>query len=77
MKIYLSYHKLVKIEKYENDSIIEVPDKCTIRALISILEIPKSRQEAVIVCVNNEPAWDSSILKEGDSVKLLPLIGGG
>lgn len=77
MKISLSYHTPVKVQKYENNSMIEVPDKCNVRTLISLLEIPKDRQESITVYINNEPAWNSTILKEGDSVKLLALIGGG
>jgi sulfur carrier protein ThiS len=81
MKIKLYYNKLtgksLNAEKFQNDSQIDVPDKCIVRDLISFLEIPKNRKEAISVYINNEPAWNSTILKEGDSVKLLTIIGGG
>lgn len=81
MKIKLHYDKLtgksINAEKYKNDSQIDVPDKCTVRDLISFLETPKNRRESMSVHINDEPAWNSTILKEGDSVKLLIIIGGG
>jgi sulfur carrier protein ThiS len=81
MKISLHYDKLtgksLNAEKFQNDSLIEVPDKCTVRDLIVLLETPRNRREALTVHVNNEPVWNSTILKEGDSVKLLISIGGG
>ena len=77
MKINLNYHKLIKVAKYENNSLIEVPDKCTVRDLIILLGIPKNLAESIAVYVNGQPAWNSTYLKEGDSVKLLILIGGG
>jgi len=77
MKINISYHKLIKIEKYANNSLIEVPDRCTVRDIISLLGIPKNLTGAIVVYVNDQPAWNSTVLKEGDSVKLLVLIGGG
>jgi len=81
MKIRLYYDKLtgksLNAEKFQNDSLIEVPDKYTVRDLIVLLETPRNRREAITVYVNNEPVWNSTFLKEGDSVKLLILIGGG
>ncbi len=77
MKISLNYHKLIKLEKYENNSLIEVPDKCTVRDLISLLEIPKNRMGSILVHVNNEPSWNATVLKENDSVKLFLMVGGG
>lgn len=77
MRIRLTYHKLIKVEKYENNSIIEVPDKLTVRAFLALLEIPKNRLESMIVCVNNQPVWNTAVLKEGDSIKLLTVIAGG
>jgi sulfur carrier protein ThiS len=81
MKIRLHYDKLtgksLNAEKFQNDSQIDVPDKCTVRDLIVLLETPRNRREAISVHINNEPAWNSTVLKEGDSVKLLIVIGGG
>ncbi len=81
MKISLYYDRLtgksINAEKYKNDSQIEVPDSCTVRDLITLLGTPRDRREAIIVYVNNEPVWNSTILKEGDSIILLVSIGGG
>jgi len=77
MKIKLSYHKLIKVPRYEDNSLIEIADKCTVRDLISSLELPGRITRSIIVRVNNEPAWNSTILKDGDFVKLLVTFGGG
>ena len=77
MKISLGYSKFIKIENYASDSLIEVPDNCTVRDLLAFLKLPAYLQKAVIVHVNDEPVWNSTVLKENDSVKLYRLVGGG
>jgi sulfur carrier protein ThiS len=77
MKIRLEYSKLIKLENYASNSVIEAPDNCTVRDLISLLKLPAYRQKSVIVLVNDEPAWTSAVLKENDSVRLNPMITGG
>lgn len=73
MKIMLHYKGFTRIEKYKSGSVIEVPDKCTVRDLITLLGINKQ----VYIVVNNEPAWNSMVLKENDSVKLYQMVSGG
>jgi len=77
MKISFSYSKFIKIEGYLNDSVIEVPDNCTVRDLLSLLKLPGYVQRAVIVHVNDEPVWFATVIKENDSVKLFRLVSGG
>jgi sulfur carrier protein ThiS len=77
MKISLGYSKFIKIEDYANDSVIDVPDNCTVRDLLAFLKLPAYLQKAVVVHVNDEPVWNSTVLKENDSVKLYRLVGGG
>ncbi len=81
MKISLHYDRLtgksINAEKYKNDSQMEVPDRCNVRDLITLLEAPKERRESLLVHVNGEPAWNTTILKENDSVKLFLMLGGG
>ena len=77
MKVTLAVSKLIKLEDYAGNSVIEVPDGCTVRDLISLLKLPAYRQKSVIVLVNDEPAWTSAVLRENDSVKLNPMITGG
>lgn len=77
MKIKIEYSKLIKIENCASNSLIEVPDNCTVRDLLSFLKLPVWLQKAVIVFANDEATWNSTILKENDSVKLYHLIGGG
>ncbi len=77
MKIRLEYSKFIKIEKYASDSIIEVPDKCTVRELLIFLGLPVYLQKAVYTVVNDQPSWNSTVLKENDAVNLHRLLGGG
>ena len=77
MKINLSYSKPIKVEKYPDNSVVEVPDKCTVRDLISTLGIPKNQLISITIYVNDEPVWNSTVLKENDSVKLIPVVGAG
>lgn len=81
MKINLHYDRLtgksINAEKFKNDSPVEVPVKCTVRDLLSLLETPKERRASLVVHINGEPAWNTTILKENDSVKLFLAIGGG
>ncbi|MCX5994042.1 MAG: MoaD/ThiS family protein [Chloroflexi bacterium] len=77
MKINLSYSKLIKIEGYASDLVVEVEDNCTVRGLLTFLKLPTYLQKAVIVHVNEEPVWNATVLKENDSVKLYRLVSGG
>lgn len=77
MNITLVVSKLIKLDTYSGDSVIEVPEGCTVRDLISMVNLPACRRNSVIVLVNDEPAWVSAVLKENDLVKLNPMITGG
>ncbi|MFA5079295.1 MAG: MoaD/ThiS family protein [Dehalococcoidia bacterium] len=81
MKINLQYDRLtgkaINSEKYKSDSQIEVPDRCNVRDLITLLEAHKDRRESLLVHINGEPAWNITVLKENDSVKLFLMLGGG
>ncbi len=81
MKINLHYDRLtgksINAEKYQNGSQVEVPANCTVHDLLSLLETPKDRQASILVHVNGEPAWNITILKDNDSIKLLLMVGGG
>ncbi len=77
MKINLSYGKFIKIDGYDSDSTIEVPDNCTVRDLLVFLKLPSYVQKALIVHVNEEPVWNATVLRDNDSVKLYRLVSGG
>jgi sulfur carrier protein ThiS len=77
MKINLRYSSFIKIEMYENNSIIEVPERCTVRDLYALLKIPSYLQKSMITRVNDEPVWLATELEENDSVMLLRAMGGG
>ena len=77
MKINISYSKLIKIDGYASDSVVEVDDKCTVRGLLTFLKLPSYLQKAVVVHVNDEPVWNATVLRENDNVKLSRLVSGG
>lgn len=81
MKINLHYDRLsgksINAQKYQSDSQIEVPDRCSVGDLIVLLETPRERRASLLVHVNDEPVWNITILKDNDSVKLFLMIGGG
>ena len=77
MKVKLEYIKLIKVENYPSNSLVELPDNFTVGDLLSFLKLPANLQRALIVRVNDEPTWNSTVLKENDSVRLYPVMGGG
>lgn len=77
MKIKLEYARFIRIENYANDSLVELPDNCTVGDLLPFLKLPANLHRAVIVHVNGEPAWKSTLLKENDSVRLYCMMAGG
>jgi sulfur carrier protein ThiS len=77
MKITIEYGKLIKIDNYASNSVIEVPDNCAVRDLLALLKLPAYLKQSVTVLVNEEPIWASTVLKENDTVKLCPMISGG
>jgi len=77
MKINFSYGKFIKLDNIPNDSALELPDRSTVRDLLVFLKLPSYLQKSVIVHVNNEPVWNSTILKENDSVTIFRIVSGG
>jgi sulfur carrier protein ThiS len=77
MKINLSYSKFIKIDGYPSDSVVDVPDNCTVRDLLALFKLPGYLQKSVTVRVNGEPVWLATILKENDSVTILRSLSGG
>jgi sulfur carrier protein ThiS len=77
MNITIEYSKLIRIDNYASNSVIEVPDNCAVRDFLALLKLPSHLRQSVIVLVNDEPAWASTILQENDIVKLNSIITGG
>jgi sulfur carrier protein ThiS len=77
MKINLSYSTFIRIDNYPSNSVIEVPENCTVRDLFALLKLPSYLQKSLIARVNNEPTWVATVLQENDSVTLLRALGGG
>jgi sulfur carrier protein ThiS len=77
MKINLSYSSFIRIENCTSNSIVEVPENCTVRELFALLKLPSYLQKSIIARVNNEPTWVATVLKENDRVTLLRALSGG
>jgi sulfur carrier protein ThiS len=77
MRINLSYSTFVRIDDYPSNSVIEVPENCTVRDLFALLKLPSYLQKSIIARVNNEPTWVATVLQENDSVTLLRALSGG
>ena len=77
MKIRVEANRVLRLENVVSGSVMEVPDKCTVRDLVDLLKIPEVRQKSILVIVNDEPSWNSTRLREDDVVKVLPVMGGG
>ena len=63
----------MKNERSETD--VENADGWTVRQIIAELNIPP--EEVVTIMVNSYPAKPSSVVKDGDSVTLTKVLGGG
>ncbi len=77
MKVRLTIHPILRINGYEGDTEIEIPDTCTVRELHEYLGIDGTRHSRVAVIINDEPVWNSTVIKENDSVTLTVFAGGG
>jgi sulfur carrier protein ThiS len=77
MKINLSYSTFIRIDNVTSNSVIEVPENCTVRDLFALLKLPSYLQKSIIARVNNEPTWVATVLKENDSVTILRALSGG
>ena len=42
-----------------------------------LIKLENYAGSSVIVLVNDEPAWPSTVLQENDTLKLIPMITGG
>ncbi len=60
---------------------IELPEGATLTELLDSLSekfaSPSFRTDAAMIMVNRKNAFPETILKEGDDVLLLPVLGGG
>lgn len=77
MKVILCYNRLIKVEDHASDTPIEVPDNCTVRDLMNFIKLPSYLQKSIIARVNNEPVWMATVIRDGDTVKLVRTITGG
>lgn len=77
MKINLSYSTFIRIDNVTSNSVIEVPENCTVRDLFALLKLPSYLQKSIVARVNNEPTWVATVLKENDSVTILRALSGG
>lgn len=53
----------------------DVPDGCTVEGVVEALQLP--RQHFGIILVNGVHAGVDTVLQEGDSLVLMPIVDGG
>ncbi len=81
MKIKVLYFSSIKDKLKKNFEEIDIREEATVRELIDILKekYPQINEnlDKVLVAVNEEYAEDETVLKEGDTVALIPPVSGG
>lgn len=77
MTITLNCHPLLGLRKPNDGPRLEIPESCTVRDMLRHLGVEKRREALLLVYVNGEPAWKSTVLRQGDSVALYVAAGGG
>jgi sulfur carrier protein ThiS len=77
MRIKIDYPGMFKIEAPPAGSLMEIPDRCTVTALLDLLQVSKPHQRVVVVFVNRERVHPSAALKDSDEVHLAIPFGGG
>lgn len=76
MKITVKLFATFRIGRF-NQAEREYPDGVTCLVVIEDLGIEEEKLRTVLVFVNGRYADRGQILKEGDTLSLLPLVGGG
>ena len=62
-------------EKFFNEKEWDVPEGSTIKYVVEKLKLPKEIRLTILL--NNNGAGQTTALKEGDIIHILPLMGGG
>jgi molybdopterin converting factor small subunit len=71
---YLRYY-MPSAEKLFRDKEWDLPEGTAVREVVSSLELPKG--VPITVLLNNNSVDQAAVLKEGDVIHILPLMGGG
>ena len=74
MEINVKLYAYLKNGRFGNKT-IEIPEPATVADLLSYLEIKD--HEVGSVFVNGKESTFTHVIHSGDSISLLPLIGGG
>lgn len=67
-------NKLSNFNLKKPEGKVEVDEKASVRAVLNKLGINDNL--SMFILVNNKPAAKDYICKEGDKIKLVPLVGG-
>jgi sulfur carrier protein ThiS len=77
MKVKIELLGLLHIKGVKNNSFIEVKDGSTISDIYNELNILKDHQRFIIPFINGTEVRKSSIINEGDIIKIFLPTGGG
>jgi molybdopterin synthase sulfur carrier subunit len=81
MRIKVLYFSSIKDKLKKNFEEIDIKEKATVKELINVLKEKypqiKENLDKALVAVNEEYADDETVLKEGDTVALIPPVSGG
>jgi hypothetical protein len=77
MKINIEFRHFIGIKDINNNSVLTMPDNSKVIDIYPMLGIQKNRHGIIIPFVNNEPVWNSAVLKENDRLVLHAPVGGG
>ncbi|WP_457621781.1 molybdopterin converting factor subunit 1 [Persephonella sp.] len=81
MKVKILYFSSLKDRIKKSQEVMDIPEGTTVSSLINVLkntypELEKNF-DSVMVAVNEEYASAEQILKEGDTVAIIPPVSGG
>jgi len=74
MKVRIKLYGVFRIDRFKEE-VCDYPPGTTVRAVVEMLRI--SDQLLGIVLINGVHADVDDLLKEGDVLSLLPILGGG
>jgi sulfur carrier protein ThiS len=77
MKVKIELLGLLHIKGVKNNSFIEIKEGSTISDLYDELNILKDHQKFIIPFINGSEVRRSTIVNEGDTVKIFLPTGGG
>ena len=69
--------KYLGIMDYDLPSEITLKEGSTIKRAVQIISLEDSDTDTFVFLLNDEPAGNDDVLKDGDSLLILQVLGGG